>query len=132
MFNVRVDLIRNRLYLTLDRIQKNKVKHALTVIEKAAKKLEPGFSCVTRIIEGRDINASDVAEIKKIQGCLVACGMSRLVRVGNERGKQLLHLVGTELKTISHDAASLEEAEFLLDEGVAQNELHAPMAQCKS
>ena len=121
MFNVRIDLIKNRLYLTLGCIQKNRVKYVLTVIENAAKKLDPGFTCVTRIIDARDINASDVADIKAIQGRLVACGMSRVVRVGNEHGKQLLHLVGTELKTISQDADNLEAAESLLDESMGQS-----------
>ena len=121
MFNVRIDLIKNRLYLTLGCIQKNRVKYVLTVIENAAKKLDPGFTCVTRIIDARNINASDVDDIKSIQGRLVACGMSRVVRVGNEHGKQLLHLVGAELKTISQDADNLEEAEFLLDEGVGED-----------
>jgi hypothetical protein len=121
MFNVRVDLIKNRLYLTFGCIQKNRVKYVLNVIEKAAKKLDPGFTCVTRIIDARDVSASDVSDIKEIQERLVACGMSRVVRVGNEHGKNLLHIVGAELKTISEDADSLEEAESLLDECTEQS-----------
>ncbi|MBS3757736.1 MAG: hypothetical protein KGY61_03650 [Desulfobacterales bacterium] len=123
MWSVRVDLIKNRLYLTLGRIPNNKVKNVLDAIEGAVKKLAPGFSCVTRIVDARDINASDVAEIKKIQAWLLACGMRRVVRVGSEHGKQLLNLVGTDLGRISQEAGSLEEANFLLDEDTTQDRL---------
>ena len=47
--------------------------------------------------------------------------MNRVVRVGYERGRHLLCLAGPELKTISADAESLEEADFLLDELAVEN-----------
>jgi hypothetical protein len=116
MFHIRVDLIKNRLYLTLGCITKNKVDRALLRIEQAARKLDPGFTCVTRIIDYREIDASDIDGIKSIQKRLLTCGMSRMVRVGHEPGRQFLHLVGTELQGIAQDADNLEEAESLLDE----------------
>lgn len=123
MLNVRVDLIKNRLYLTLGCIHKNKADKSLRLIEPAAQKLDRGFTCVTRIIDAREIDASDIADIKKIQERLLAWGMSRIVRVGHAPGRQLLHLLGTELQAISLDADSLEDAERLLDETAGQHML---------
>ena len=115
MLHVTVDLLRNRLYLTLGWIQKNKIKDAMPAIEKATSKLSPGFSCITRIIDTRKADTADMAEIKKIQQYLINRGMSRVVRVGAESGKRLFNLLGKDYQSISHNAATLEEAENLLD-----------------
>ncbi len=118
MLDVKVDLLKNRLYLTLGlgRVQKKKTGKALAIIEKAAGKLEPGFSCIARILDAKDMNSADIEAVKTIQRRLVAFGMTRVVRVGSEHGKQLLSLLGKEIRHMSLDAADLEEAEFLLDE----------------
>ncbi|HMA68209.1 MAG TPA: hypothetical protein VKO20_10335, partial [Desulfosalsimonadaceae bacterium] len=50
-----------------------------------------------------------------IQHYLISRGMSRVVRVGAEPGKKLFRLLGKDFQSISHDAATLEEAENLLD-----------------
>ena len=121
MLHVTVDLLRNRLYLTLGWIQKNKIKDAMPAIEKATSKLSPGFSCITRIIDTRKADTADMAEIKKIQQYLISRGMSRVVRVGAEPGKKLFRLLGKDFQSISHDAATLEEAENLLDTALAED-----------
>ena len=115
MLEVKVDLLKNRLYITLGRVQKNKVKNAHEVVEKAAKKLAPGFTCVTRIIDARDIDQTDIDEIKKIQIMLADCGMSKAVRIGMEDGKVLLNQVGKDTEYVASDAATLEKAEQMLD-----------------
>lgn len=92
----------------------------MPVVERAAAKLTPGFSCVTRIIDTRQVNTADMAEIKNIHQCLIACGMRRVVRVGAAPGKHRFHLVGKEWRFLSQNADSLEDAERLLDEPTAQ------------
>ena len=115
MLEVKVDLLKNRLYITLGRIQRNKVKNAHEVVEKAAKKLAPGFTCVTRIIDARDIDQNDIDEIKRIQIMLAERGMSKAVRVGMEDGKVLLNQVGKDTGYIASNAATLGKAEQMLD-----------------
>ena len=115
MLEVKVDLLKNRLYITLGRIQKNKVKNAHEVVEKAAKKLSPGFTCVTRIFDARDIDQNDIDEIKKIQVMLADRGMSKAVRIGMEDGKVLLNQVGKDTEYVAADAATLNQAEQILD-----------------
>ncbi len=85
------------------------------MVEKAVKKLAPGFTCVTRIIDARDIDQNDIAEIKKIQIMLAERGMSKAVRVGMEDGKELLNQVGKGTEYIASNAATLEKAEQMLD-----------------
>jgi len=115
MLEVKVDLLKNRLYITLGRIQKNKVKNAYEMVEKEVKKLAPGFTCITRIIDARDIDQNDIDEIKKIQLMLADRGMSKAVRVGMEDGKVLLNQVGKDTEYVATDAATLDQAEQMLD-----------------
>lgn len=115
MLDVRIDLIKNRLYLTLGWTQRDKLNKAFPAIAKAANKLSPGFSCITRVIDGRGIQTSDITEIQKVQQYLIDCGMRRVVRVGEETGKRLLRLAGMQYESICTEAASPEEAETLLD-----------------
>lgn len=116
MVSIRIDLIKNRLYLNLAWVQRNRIRTLLPDIEKAVSRLEPGFACVTRIIDDREPNTADMAEIRKIQQYLLAAGMSCVVRVGTERGKNLLHLLGRDFQSIALDAATMEEAERLLED----------------
>lgn len=115
MLEVKVDLLKNRLYITLGRIQKNKVKNAHEVVGKAAKKLAPGFTCVTRIFDARDIDQNDIDEIKKIQVMLADLGMAKAVRIGMEDGKVLLNQVGENATYVAAEAATLDQAEKILD-----------------
>jgi len=118
MLDVRVNLIKNRLYLTLGWTQRDKLNKAFPAIAKAADKLSPGFSCITRVIDARGIQSSDIREIQKVQQYLIDCGMRRVVRVGEETGKRLLRLAGMQYESICTEAASPEEAETLLDAGL--------------
>lgn len=115
MLDVRIDLIKNRLYLTLGWTQRDKLNKAFPAIAKAADKLSPGFSCITRVIDARGIQTSDITEIQKVQQYLIDCGMRRVVRVGEETGKRILRLAGMEYESICTEASSPEEAETLLD-----------------
>ena len=115
MLEVKVDLLKNRLYITLGRIQKNKVKSAHEVVGKAAKKLAPGFTCITRIVDARDIDQNDIDEIKEIQVILADLGMAKAVRIGMADGKQLLNQVGKDAAYGVEDAATLNQAEQILD-----------------
>ena len=122
MLEVKVDLLKNRLYITIGRIQRNKVKNSSDIVEKAVAKLEPGFTCLSRIIDARDIDQNDIEEIKKIQMMLAKSGMAKAVRVGVENGKLLLNRVGKDTEYIASDATTLEEAEKMLDEWVNNND----------
>ncbi|MFO7839830.1 MAG: hypothetical protein R6X08_10095 [Desulfosalsimonadaceae bacterium] len=116
MLDVRIDLIKNRLYLTLGWTQRDKRNKALPAISKAVNKLIPGFGCIIRIIDARGIRSSDIKEFQKVQQYLLDCGMQQVVCVGEESGKKLLYSAGRQYESICAEASSLEKAETLLDE----------------
>jgi PP-loop superfamily ATP-utilizing enzyme len=116
MLETKIDLLKNRLYITLGRVRKDKVADSAKKIEVEIHKLEPGFTCITRIIDVREIDANDVRAIIEIQDLLSEHGMSKAVRVGDDSGKELLDRIGQDVSYIALSADTLEEAEQILDE----------------
>jgi len=116
MLEIKVDVLKNRLYLTMGRVRKDKVADASKRIGEEIHRLDTGFSCVTRVLDVRDIDGNDIQEIMKIQDLLAEKGMARVVRVGIEEGKELLDRVGQDVGYIALAADDLEEAEKILDE----------------
>ena len=116
MLEIKVDILKNRLYLTLGRVRKDKVADSSKRIEEEIHRLDQGFSCITRIVDVRDIDENDIHEIIKIQDLLSEKGMSRAVRVGIEAGKELLDRIGEDAGYVALTADNLEEAEKILDE----------------
>jgi len=116
MLEIKVDILKNRLYLTLGRVRKDKVADSSKRVEEEIHRLDQGFSCITRILDVRDIDENDIHEIIKIQDLLSEKGMSRAVRVGIEAGKELLDRIGEDAGYVALTADNLEEAEKILDE----------------
>jgi hypothetical protein len=116
MLEIKIDLLKNRLYITLGRVRKDKVADSARQIEEEIHKLEPGFTCITRMIDVREIDANDVRAIIEIQDMLAEHGMSKAVRVGADAGKELLDRIGQDVSYIALSADTLEEAEQILDE----------------
>ena len=116
MLETKVDLIKNRLYITIGRVRKDKVADSARQIESEIHKLEPGFTCITRMIDVREIDENDVRAIIEIQDLLAEHGMSKAVRVGADTGKELLDRIGQDVSYIALSADTLEEAEQILDD----------------
>lgn len=116
MLEIKVNPLKNRLYITLGRVRKDKVADAAKSISEKIRSLDQGFTCITRIVDIRDIDENDIREILKIQDLLSQNGMSKAVRVGAETGKDLLDRLGQDVSYIALSAATLEEAEQILDE----------------
>ena len=116
MLEIKVDILKNRLYLTLGRVRKDKVADSSKRVEEEIHRLDQGFSCITRILDVRDIDENDIHEIIKIQDLLSEKGMARAVRVGIEAGKELLDRIGQDAGYVALTADNLEEAERILDE----------------
>ena len=116
MLEIKIDLLKNRLYITLGRVRKDKVADSARQLEEEIHKLEPGFTCITRMIDVREIDANDVRAIIEIQDMLAEHGMSKAVRVGADAGKELLDRIGQDVSYIALSADTLEEAEQILDE----------------
>jgi hypothetical protein len=66
-------------------------------VRSPAAKLEPKFTCVTRIIDTREVDENDIAEIQKIQNMLADYDMSRAIRGGAEKGKTMMQTEGNNV-----------------------------------
>ncbi len=122
MLDVRVDLIKNRLYLTVSGLYRNNTQLSVSLLEKAVHKLAPGFTCITRVINGGDLDDGDIAEIQAIQKLLADHQMAHVVRIGDENGRQLLNTFGRKVPYRITEAASMEDAEEILDQWTKQHE----------
>ena len=93
------------------------------MIEEKIRALEPGFTCLTRIIDIRDITDDDIQAITQVQRLLCECGMSIAVRIGIDEGKKFLDRIGQDVTYSVNHANSPQEAEKILDEWVANQAL---------
>ncbi|MGM0453238.1 MAG: hypothetical protein ACQERN_08745 [Thermodesulfobacteriota bacterium] len=116
MLDVKVDLLKNRLYLTIGRLQQNSLEKSFTAIENAVKKLTSGFTCITRIIEVRDVDEKDIENIEKIQKLLADYGLAKAVRLGSEQGTQILTFPRKDMGYTATTARTMAEAEKILDQ----------------
>jgi len=115
MIEVKVNLLKNRLYVTLGRVRKDMVGTAYNEVVKAVSKLDDGFTCITRIIDIRKMDEKDIEEIIKIQRYLSDNGLKKVIRVGTVIDKEKSIFIRDVNYEISV-AKTLEDAETQLDE----------------
>lgn len=82
MLDVRVNLLKNRLYVTLSRVRQHELENSLQILENATKKLAPGFTCIARLIDFRGFDSRNGSLYEKIEQSLCDCGMVHMVRIG--------------------------------------------------
>jgi len=121
MLEIKVDLLKNRLYINLGRVRKDTLASAINTVAKEVEKLESGFTCITRVIDVRAIDDNDLKTIREIQKFLSKKGMRKAVRVGTEDGKKLLEEVGKNAGYSADTASTMQEAEKKLDAWLAAN-----------
>lgn len=122
MFDATINLLKNRLYITLGRARKDQVVNSVSLIEEKVRQLSPGFTCITRFIDIREITEEDIHAIAQVQQLLSEHGISRAVRIGIDEGKELLNRVGQDVSYITTYAKSLKKAEEVLDEWERRND----------
>lgn len=119
MHEVRVDPDKNRIYLTIGKIEdEQEMKSIPESVMAEAGKLKKGFTCLTDL---RDYEYQDeIFEryIQKTQQALLDAGMSKVVRVHRKVGV-LGHIqfetVSLDLGYRAKNVTSFEEAERILD-----------------
>ena len=119
MHDVRADLNKNRIYITVGRIEnEEEMQSIVDKVNSECPKLKTGFTCLTdlRNYEYQD----EIFEhyIKEAQEALLARGMSKVVRVHRKVG-MLGHLqfetVSLDLGYRAKNVTSIEDAEKILD-----------------
>lgn len=126
MFKVDVNLIKNRLYLTVGPINKDRLDSVIDEIADAVADLDPGFTCVTRVIDVRKLDEQDVLTVIRVQDLLTDKGVAMVARVGIVEGKQILARIGEDAGYLTVDVESPEEADTVLDKWTAKKHCRPP------
>ncbi|MFZ5573260.1 MAG: hypothetical protein ACOZF0_22895 [Thermodesulfobacteriota bacterium] len=124
MHDIRVDLKKNRLYVTLGK--RDSEDELIDIVEKiaqACKTLKPGFTCLTDLREYEVGPEEDGEYIQMAQKHMVKAGLKSVVRVRKQFGS-LAHFQfdrhSVNLGYHARNVTTIEEAEKLLDEGDQQ------------
>lgn len=126
MFKVDINLLKNRLYLTIGPINKDRLDSVIDEIAEAVDQLDRGFTCVTRVIDIRKLGEQDVLTVIKVQDLLTTKGVSMVARVGIVEGKQILDRIGEDAGYLAVNVESLADAEGVLDKWAAKKHRRPP------
>ena len=124
MLQIKVNLLKNRLYITYSPYPEDTEGNGLHAIKKATEKLAPGFTCITRVTDLRNVDNKIVKFVRQARKLLEDKGVSGLARIGDfpGRGNDAARMIGT-WKTARYDKYSFpvftadtpEQAENVLD-----------------
>jgi len=119
MHEVKADLDKNRIYITVGRVENE--EEMGTIVEKVKSeclKLKKDFTCLTDLRNYEYQDEIFEKYIKEAQESLLEAGMSQVVRVHRQVG-MLGHLqfetVSLDLGYRGQNVTSIEEAEDILD-----------------
>ncbi|MFO7837933.1 MAG: hypothetical protein R6X08_00345 [Desulfosalsimonadaceae bacterium] len=120
MHDIRADLDKNRIYITIGKIEDEEEMARITEKTKTeCVKLKKGFTCLTDLRNYEYQDEIFEEYLKHAQQALLDAGMSRVVRVHRQAG-MLGHFqfetVSLDLGYRARNVTSVEEAERLLDE----------------
>lgn len=127
MNKIRADIRKNRIYICLEKGNRDEFKIVVSAIEKECKKLQRGFSCVTDIRNYTPIAENDEDLLFQAQIMLWQAGMAKVVRVrcsSYENGQ--LQLERASRLSAGYSAVAvdtIEEAEELLDSEMSGSEI---------
>ncbi len=121
MYQLRTDIDRNRLYITLKgRITAEESKQAARQLMADIKTLEPGFDVITDISDLEPATKNEAKTVMEAQNALIGHGVNRIARVvGTELkatvGKIQFDRASRQTKIAAENFDTLEDAERYLD-----------------
>jgi hypothetical protein len=118
-YALRVDVSRNRLYLTLSGLMNDaEIREAADACIEAVKKLSPGFYVVNDISNFRPLTKDGVAHVKRAGEFCAKQGMKASVRIVgiSPTAHQQFQRAAKEGGYTTYTAQSLQEAEAMLAE----------------
>ena len=120
MYNVKADIEKNRIYITIGQLEGESAMQALAqTVKTECQKLKKGFTCITdlRKYEVQDDRFENY--VKQTQEAMIEAGMSKVVRVRRETGL-LGHFqfdnASMDVGYHAENVTSMEDAEKILDE----------------
>jgi hypothetical protein len=121
-WDIRADVGKNRLYVTLRGFfSPEESKIAADLVIDCAKKLKPGFDCITDLTTHKPGSETGIAETKRGQAFIIKHGLRRVVRIVTTSylSKLQFERTGKEVgfpQGIDYAVTSVEEAEKILDQ----------------
>ena len=119
MYEIKTDLKKNRLYITLNEKRRARIEQVLPHIETACRQLISGFTCVAGFSKNHIARAQTEDLFQKVQDILLKYGVSRLVRVKKEvrEGERLqMEMLGIKHGYPITYASNIRQAEKILDQ----------------
>ncbi|MDY6903057.1 MAG: hypothetical protein SWH61_00080 [Thermodesulfobacteriota bacterium] len=119
MHKVSVDVEKNRIYITLGKLENvQEILDLGEALREESKKLNPGFSCITDLREYELLEENYEIYIKGIQEFLRDLGVSKVVRVVRKFGRWghvQFDKSSIDLGYSAQFVDSMDEAESMLD-----------------
>lgn len=120
MYMIKSNIEKNRLYITLGKMDDPEIRGLIKDITYNAAQLKPGFTCLVDI-RNMDIKYSEkqMFTMELIMGGLIDSGMGRVVRVVSKKNKISQMKMEQESRALGYrarPASTIEEAERILDE----------------
>jgi hypothetical protein len=117
---IKSNIEKNRLYITLGKMDDPEIRGLIKDITYNAAQLKPGFTCLVDI-RNMDIKYSEkqMFTMELIMGGLIDSGMGRVVRVVSKKNKISQMKMEQESRALGYrarPASTIEEAERILDE----------------
>lgn len=124
MYKVESDTEKNRLYITLGKMEEADARGLIKDITHSTAALKPGFTCLADI-RNMDIKYTEkqMYTMELVMGGLLDAGMSRVVRVVSKKNKISQMRMDQESRALGYrgrPASTIEEAERILDEEEAR------------
>jgi len=117
MHKVKADFSKNRLYITLGRLETGEAAVAAEAVIKECGRLKKGFTVVTDVSNFVPIDIYEQKQITKAQEHLVKSGMSKSVRVigTSPIGQLQMNRLSRKVGYSSDRFETIKEAEASLD-----------------
>jgi hypothetical protein len=119
MYEIKTDLKKNRLYLTLNEKKRTRVEQVLPEMEAACRQMISGFTCVSKLCKNHPARAETEDLFQRAQEILLKYGVSWVVRVKKEvrEGERLkMEMLGIKNGYPITYASTIRQAEKMLDQ----------------
>jgi len=120
MYEVKADIDKNRIYITIGKLEGEQAMQALArAVKTECQKLKKGFTCITDLRKYEIQDDKFENYVKETQEAMIAEGLAKVVRVRRETGL-LGHFqfdnVSMDVGYHAENVTSMEAAEKILDD----------------
>ena len=120
MYDVKADIEKNRIYITIGQLEGESAMQALAqTVKTECQKLKKGFTCITDLRKYEVQDDRFEKYVTQTQEAMIEAGMSKVVRVRRETGLLGHFQFDNASMNVGYHAenvTSMEDAEKILDD----------------